>query len=119
MGHGRQIGIEAYAAILQVDNDGIKASQHFRRWFVGFAVEAVDGQVRDWIDICRDAFAGLGLTTQTVLGAEERHQVDGRVLVKQLDAAAQAAIDAAGTSDQRYSFARNQIEPFTEEYFKS
>lgn len=73
----------------------------------------------DWIGISRDVFASLCLTAESVLGTEKRDQVDRGMLVKKLNAAAQLAIDAAGTSHQRRPCARNQVKPLFEKYFQS
>ena len=84
--HRRDVGVEAHAGILNIEDERIETREHGIRRPLGFAVEAVDGQARRFIRRGRNA--RIESAADAVLGAEQSHKLHARRVRQQIDRAA-------------------------------
>ena len=67
--HGRDVGVEARADVLHVEDEHVEVGQHVGRRLVGAAVEAVDANAGRRVAPAGDLGAGLGRAGEPVLRA--------------------------------------------------
>ena len=72
--HRRDVGVEAHARVLNIEDKRIDAFQHLRRRPARLAVQAVDRQPRRGIDRIRSQ-RRIHTPRDAVLRAEQRHQL--------------------------------------------
>ena len=84
--HRRDIGVEAATDVLDVEHDRVDALQHLLRRLACLAVERPDRQARRVVLAVADAFL-VELALQSVLGREDRDELDGRKVRKDVDRA--------------------------------
>ena len=80
--HGRDVGVEANADILNVENQDIHVAQHPRRRLPGGAVEAENGNAGLGIDAIADFGASLGGAAKSVLRGKDRGELHVRRLAQ-------------------------------------
>lgn len=97
--HGRDIGVEAGADILNIEDERIEAGELIGGGFAAvFAVKAVDGEASFGVGFVVDVF--IGFAADAVFGAEEGDEVDVGGLVEEVDGGGAGAIAAGVIGDE-------------------
>ncbi len=96
--HSRDIGVKTSAHVLNIENQSIEASQHFRRGPAPvFLIEAVDGNARRWIRAIGN-IGGAGAASNAVFRRQDDHRFYAR-FDHEIHVAASATIDAGVIGD--------------------
>ena len=75
---GGEIGVVPGARVLEIDQQQVDSGEHLVGGGGSPAVKTIDWKPSGRIDRRRDRRAGIGRATESVLGAEQRHQPDSR-----------------------------------------
>ena len=99
MGEGGDVGVEAAADVLDVENEGVEAGELGGGGGAAVAIEAVDGEAGGGVGGVGD-FRLVEVATDTVFGGEEGNEGEIFGLVEEVDGGASVAVVAAGVGDE-------------------
>ena len=78
---------------------------------MGLAEKRIHLDARQRVDGIAHSITGMGIAAHAVLGAEQRHELDARRLVQDVDGALEVVVDAAGVSHQPDALALQRGKP--------
>ena len=76
---GADVGVEAHAGALEIEDQGIETLEVLRRRFSALSIEADDRQPAVRIHAARDVFTRRRPAPQTVLRGQQAHHIELRV----------------------------------------
>ncbi len=99
IGHGIDVGIDARADVLEVDDEHVDEIEHLRRRLAGLAVEREDRHVAARVGAVRRLdHVVLEIGAEAVLRAEDGGELEVRRFGKLVDHVAEGVIDGSRVS---------------------
>jgi len=117
IGHGGLVGVEAYAGVLDIEDEGVDAAEHVVGEAARFAVETVNGQAGGGVGGVGDFF--VELAADAVFGAEQRDESDARGAGEKVDGGAAVAGNAGVVGDEADAAATKGSEVLLDEDVKA